>query len=106
MRFKVTFVAGFAAGFVVGARAGRERYVQLKKLTRAEADSPAAQQAVAAVQAKAASTATTARHKMAGQLQEGMASAMGRVPGIRHKEPDSSANGHHRVTTTGGSADG
>jgi hypothetical protein len=102
MRYKATFVVGFAAGFVVGARAGRERYEQLKKLARAAADSPAAQQAAAALQAKAAGAATTAKHKAAGRLQDGMASAKDRVPGIRHKEPDSAANGHRPVTTPGG----
>jgi hypothetical protein len=106
MRYKATFAVGFAAGFVVGARAGRERYEQLKKLARTAADSPAAQQAAAALQAKAASTATTARHKAAGRLQEGMASAKDRVPGLRHKEPDSTANGHRPVTTPGGPHDG
>jgi hypothetical protein len=106
MRYKATFAVGFAAGFVVGARAGRERYEQLKKLTRAAADSPAAQQAAAALQAKAASAATTARHKAAGRLQDGMASAKDHVPGIRHKEPDTSSNGHRHVTTPGGPTDG
>ncbi|MEP7023822.1 MAG: YtxH domain-containing protein [Actinomycetota bacterium] len=106
MRYKVTFITGFAAGFVVGARAGRERYEQLKKVARAAADSPAAQQAAAALQAKAAGAATTARDKVAGQLHEGMANAKDHVPGIRHRHPDSGSNGHSRVTTTGGSNDG
>jgi hypothetical protein len=106
MRYKATFAMGFAAGFVVGARAGRERYEQLKKLARAAADSPAAQQAAAALQAKAASAATTARHKAADRLQEGVASARDHVPGIRHKEPDAAANGHRPVPTPGGPHDG
>ena len=29
MRYRATFIAGFAVGFVVGARAGRERYEQM-----------------------------------------------------------------------------
>ena len=101
MRYKATFAVGFATGFVIGARAGRERYEQLKKLARTAADSPAAQQAAAALQAKAASAASTARHKAADRLQEGMASAKDHVPGIRHKEPDSTSNGHRPVTTPG-----
>lgn len=106
MRYKVTFIAGFAAGFVVGARAGRERYEQLKKVARAAADSPAAQQAAAALQAKAAGAASNAKDKVAGQLHEGISSAKERVPGLRHRHPDSSSNGHSRVTTTGGPNDG
>ncbi len=106
MRYKATFVVGFATGFVVGARAGRERYEQLKKVARSAADSPAAQQAAAALQARAVSAASTARQKAAGRLQDGVASAKDRVPGMRHKEPTSTANGHRPVTTPGGPNDG
>ncbi|MDT4941034.1 MAG: hypothetical protein QOJ34_1123 [Pseudonocardiales bacterium] len=31
MRYKATFVTGFAAGYVLGAKAGRARYEQLMK---------------------------------------------------------------------------
>jgi hypothetical protein len=92
MRYKVTFLAGFAAGFVVGARAGRERYEQLRKLARQTADNPAVQQAAAAVQARAAGLASTATHKVADQLHDGMASARDKVPGMRGRE----SNGHSR----------
>ena len=44
MRYRFTFFTGLAVGFVVGARAGRERYEQMKKLARTAADSPAMQQ--------------------------------------------------------------
>jgi type IV secretory pathway TrbL component len=99
MRYKVTFIAGFAAGFVAGARAGRERYEQIKKLAASVADSPAAQQAAAAVQAKAADAAKTARSKVTGQLQDQLNNAKGKVPGLRGKEPDPAANGHRYVGT-------
>ena len=95
MRYKVTFIFGFAAGFVVGSRAGRERYEQLRKLTRAAADNPAVQQAAAAMQAKAAGFATATTHKVAGQLQDGMASARDKVPGMRRRESNGHAAGDH-----------
>ncbi|MEU2676681.1 DUF5682 family protein, partial [Streptomyces sp. NPDC007107] len=31
MRYRLTFIAGVALGYVLGTRAGRERYEQLKK---------------------------------------------------------------------------
>ena len=93
MRYKFTFIAGFAVGFVAGARAGRERYDQLVKLAASAADNPAAQQAAAAVQAKATDAARMAREKVSGQLQ-GLSSAKSKVPGLRHKDPDAAANGH------------
>src|SRR6266705_4493224 len=95
MRYKVTFLAGFAAGFVVGARAGRERYEQLRKLARQTADNPAVQQATAAVQAKAAGLASTATHKVAGQLHDGLASARDKVPGMRSRDSNGHGGGEH-----------
>src|ERR1039457_6158431 len=70
MRYRVAFFAGLAAGFVIGARAGRERYEQLKKLARKAADSPAVQQAAGAAQAQAAGLARSARDKVTGKIQE------------------------------------
>lgn len=40
MRYKVTFVVGLALGYVLGTRAGRERYEQLKKSAREVAQHP------------------------------------------------------------------
>lgn len=41
MRYRLTFAAGLAVGYVLGTRAGRERYEQLKKSARAVAQNPA-----------------------------------------------------------------
>lgn len=103
MRYKVTFITGFAAGFVVGARAGRERYEQLSKLAHRTADSPAVQRTAAALQAKAAGLASTATHKAAAQLHERMASARDKVPGIRHRESNGHADGDHHFASVPGS---
>ena len=72
MRYRMTFVAGFAVGFITGARAGRERYEQIKKVARTAMDNPAVQQAAGALHAQAGDLAQTARHKVGGK-----------VPGLR-----------------------
>ncbi|MFD7491804.1 YtxH domain-containing protein [Streptomyces sp. NPDC059832] len=41
MRYRLTFIAGLALGYVIGTRAGRERYEQLKKAARQFAQNPA-----------------------------------------------------------------
>ncbi|MFJ6940863.1 YtxH domain-containing protein [Streptomyces sp. NPDC101132] len=45
MRYKLTFVAGLALGYVLGTAAGRERYEQLKKSARGIAQNPAVRNA-------------------------------------------------------------
>jgi hypothetical protein len=105
-RYRITFLSGLAAGFVLGARAGRERYEQLKQLGRRVADSPAAQQAAGAVQAQAAGLAKAARQKVTDGLHDRMPKIAGtardkvgdHVPGLRHR------NGSSRHVHGNGSA--
>ncbi len=97
---RMAFAAGFATGFVVGTRAGREKYDQMVKFARATAEHPAVQQAAGAVQAQAAGLA----QKVGGQLQEkvpqvahsAVHSVGGRIPGMKNK------NGHGDSASNGG----
>ncbi|GAA0458879.1 YtxH domain-containing protein [Streptomyces sp. NPDC046215] len=41
MRYRLTFMLGAATGYVLGARAGRERYEQLRKGAQRVAQNPA-----------------------------------------------------------------
>ena len=43
MRFKTGMLIGFGAGYVLGAKAGRERYQQIVEATRAFLDNPGVQ---------------------------------------------------------------
>ncbi len=83
MRYRFTFLIGLAVGFVIGARAGRERYEQLKRLASKAKDSPAMQQAAGAAQAQASSLAKAAKDRAAQSVGD-------RIPGMRARE----ANGH------------
>ncbi|MFD4582810.1 YtxH domain-containing protein [Streptomyces sp. NPDC058423] len=45
MRYRLTFMAGLGVGYVLGARAGQERYEQMKKAAREFAQNPAVRNA-------------------------------------------------------------
>ncbi|HLH82507.1 MAG TPA: hypothetical protein VKV38_04535 [Trebonia sp.] len=60
---RATFIAGFAVGFVVGARAGRERYEQIVKYSRQVAGSPTVQKVTQTVTTKTTELTKTAMEK-------------------------------------------
>ena len=96
-RYRITFLSGLVAGLVLGARAGRERYDQIKQIGRRVAESPAAQQAAGAIQAQAAGLAKAARQKVTDGLHDRvpkMAGTVGnRVPGLRRNGRHPDGNG-------------
>jgi hypothetical protein len=112
MRYRFAFFTGLGIGFVLGARAGRERYEQLRKLARKVADSPAVQQAAGALQAQATSYAKVAGGKVAGRAGAAGAKVGGAIhdhmPGMRVREsngrPADGGRGHYARTP--GAADG
>jgi hypothetical protein len=53
MRGKLMFVAGAAVGFVLGTKAGRERYEDIKNATKKLLDSPGVHEATGVVQSQA-----------------------------------------------------
>ena len=107
-KYRISFVSGFAAGFVLGTRAGRERYEQIKKAARTVAENPTVQQAAGAVQAQASELASTAGSKLsdgvrdrAGQFAKTARSKVEeRVPALRHngdsQDSNGAGNGHVR----------
>jgi hypothetical protein len=62
---RATFVVGVVVGFIIGSRAGRERYDQIVKYSRKAVESPPAQRASRAVSAKATELSKTAGAKAA-----------------------------------------
>jgi hypothetical protein len=71
MRYKATFLVGFAAGYTLGAKAGRERYEQIRRASRGLPSSPAVQSAAGVLQAKATNLAGTARDRIIEKLPLG-----------------------------------
>ena len=65
MQPRITFLAGLVVGYVVGARAGRERYEQMVKLGRKVVEHPAVQNATRTAGSKAAELSKAAGQKAA-----------------------------------------
>lgn len=68
MRTKVTFLVGFAAGYVLGTRAGRERYEQIRQAARAFASNPAVQNTASQLQHQATDVLASAKEKATGAI--------------------------------------
>ena len=68
MGYRGMFIVGFAVGYVIGARAGRERYEQMKKAATQVAQSPPVQKATQAAGAKATELTKAAKDKAATQM--------------------------------------
>ena len=61
MRYKATFVVGLAAGYVFGSTAGRQRYEQIKSMSRKVSENPAVKHTTGLVQAQVSQLGTHAR---------------------------------------------
>jgi uncharacterized protein YjbJ (UPF0337 family) len=81
----MAFVVGLGVGFVLGTRAGRERYDQMVKVAHKAADSPAVQQAAGAIQAQAAGLVKTTKGKLADQVPKLTDSARSKAGTARSK---------------------
>ena len=88
MRTKVTFLTGFAAGYVLGARAGRARYEQIRRAARAFASNPAVQSTASSLQHQAGEALAAAKDKAADKVG----------PTLQEKRP-SWLGGQHDATT-------
>lgn len=86
MKYRVPFIAGAAIGYVMGTKAGRERYEQIKRTSRKIAENPAVQETAGLMRAKSGALASTAREKVGGRL-EGLPYA-DRIPGLRQDSTD------------------
>jgi hypothetical protein len=85
MRYKAMFIAGFAVGFVAGARAGRGTYDKLVAYGRQVAEHPKVQEASNKAQAKATELGKTAAAKAPDYAKSAATSA---VPSVVHAAAD------------------
>ena len=78
---KLGFLVGFGAGYVLGAKAGTERYEQLKRLYDNLAASPAVRQATGRAKTAASSSLGSAKDKASEGVSKVSDSIKGRTNG-------------------------
>jgi hypothetical protein len=88
MAIRAVFGVGFAAGYLLGARAGRERYDSLVRTFRSVKERPAVQGAAGIVAAQAGTLATRARSVISKSGDESLAFSAG--------SSQNGSNGHIR----------
>jgi hypothetical protein len=90
MRYKLTFVIGLALGYVIGTRAGRERYEQLKKSAREISQNPAVRNAAESAAQSSRQVAGKAFHAVSEKVGNHVPDSVAeRVRSLRER----SANG-------------
>jgi hypothetical protein len=91
---KLTFLAGLAIGYVLGTRAGRERYEQLRKTARDLSQTPTVQSATRNAKQAAGSAASRAADVVAGKVGDRLPSSVtDRVPYLKERSGTASSDG-------------
>ncbi|MEU9730358.1 YtxH domain-containing protein [Streptomyces sp. NPDC048002] len=89
MRYKLTFVAGLALGYVLGTRAGRERYEQLKKSARQVAQNPAVRNTAETAAQQSRVYAGKAYHAVSDKVGEHVPDSVAqKVRSLRDRHPN------------------
>jgi hypothetical protein len=79
MRLRAIFTVGFGAGYVFGAKAGRQRYDGIMRAARGFAEHPAVQETAGVLQAQAGDILTTARRAAGRATSAAVDTAAGTV---------------------------
>ncbi|MEV4619902.1 hypothetical protein AB0J74_14480 [Asanoa sp. NPDC049573] len=91
MRGKLWFVGGLAAGFVLGARAGREKYEEIVQQARKMMDHPTVQEAKGTAQAQANRLVSEGKDRLSHtKIGEKMSTSSGTGNGANTSELTSS----------------
>ncbi|MDT9684933.1 YtxH domain-containing protein [Streptomyces sp. TRM76323] len=86
MRYKLTFVVGAAVGYVLGARAGRERYEHLRKSARQLSANPAVRNAAESAAQTGRQVAGRAYHVVSEKVGDRMPESVAeRVRSLRER---------------------
>ncbi|MGV9286235.1 YtxH domain-containing protein [Streptomyces sp. NPDC003719] len=93
MRYRLTFVVGLALGYVLGTKAGRERYEQLRKSARQVAQNPAVRNTAESAAQQGRHIADKAYHVMSDKVGDRMPDSVAqRVRSLRERNAGGSAS--------------
>jgi hypothetical protein len=70
MASKARFLAGFATGYVLGSRAGRERYEQIRRTAKSIAASPPVRRTTDSLQQQAGEALSAVKAKAGGAVAD------------------------------------
>jgi len=102
--FKTGLVAGFAAGYILGSKAGRERYDQIKDAARQFSSNPGVQRFTSEVNKTVNLSKERAREAATQAVETAGTKARSAVSNIARKS-DQNANGTTTVTGAGPKSD-
>lgn len=88
MRYKLTFAVGVAVGFVLGTRAGRERYDQIVRAAQSFVESPSVQETAGLVGSKASDFVGRTGRKVSAKVGDKLPFGHSSAP---YEPPDSSS---------------
>jgi hypothetical protein len=91
--YRMSFVVGFAAGYVVGTRAGREKYDQIVKIAKSAKENPSVQQTVSTLQTQATELLNTTGQKIADNAPGLMHRVEEHIPMLRHRDGHGASDG-------------
>ncbi|MGW4895664.1 hypothetical protein ACWEQL_25890 [Kitasatospora sp. NPDC004240] len=97
MMWKLSFIVGLAAGYVLGSRAGRQRYEQIAKVTRQVAQNPKVQGAADKAKQQAGAVAGKAAGAVADRVGDRLPHAVtDRVPYFNRPRGEEDSWGTYR----------
>src|SRR5689334_24566747 len=101
MRYKLTFVVGLTLGYVLGTRAGRERYEQLKKSARQVAQNPAVRNTAESAAQQGREFAGKAYHVVSDKVGDRVPDSVAqRVRSLRERGGDGAAQDDWGTSST------
>jgi hypothetical protein len=105
MRGKLMFLAGLGAGFVLGTRAGREKYEELVQAARKVRENPTVQEAAGVVQEQANKIVSGSKEKVTDKLSNSKLAETKvgeRLLNAMDTEPDAGTTGRTQPLATSG----